>query len=562
MTRGKREFLRRLILTVGIGGLLIAGLFMIPPGENGSRVVGGPMSLLPPLVAIMLAVVWRRVLMGLFIGVLVGAFLHTGFSPVNAVVETVGYIILPTAVDVENLYIFGFTFSLMGMVGILIRNGGIEGVVQFVSRFARGRRSAQTMVALMGTAVFFDDYANTVVVGSSARPLTDRLKVSREKLAYIVDSTAAPIASLAIISTWIGIEIRYLDEQIHFLDSFAATGYGVFLHLIPMRFYCIFAIATVFAIALSGRDFGPMLKAERRALGGEPLRRGSKPMVSRDFQRLVMEPGVIPNAWYGLGPILVVLVAIVGSFFWAGSSALSLPLSAVFSVGGWKDAFSAVTNSTQLLLLAGVSGSLVALGSSWLGGKLSILKGLDAWWSGARSLTVAVVLLILAISLRKITDEEHLATANYVLEILSGTSPYLVPVSVFLTAAAIAFATGTSWGTMGILLPFAVPLAANAAGTAGDPMLLILSTGAVLDGAVFGDHCSPISDTTVLSSIGSMSDLMDHVKTQVPYALLSMTVAALVGYGLMPWFGFSLWASYGLGLLLILGTVWGIGRRP
>jgi Na+/H+ antiporter NhaC len=243
-----------------------------------------------------------------------------------------------------------------------------------------------------------------------------------------------------------------------------------------------------------------------------------------------MRPGAVPNAWFGLIPVLGVLVTILVTFFLSGAAEVPGSSPSPFRLSGWKDAFAAVQDSTSLLVLAGLVGTMLALSMSVVARKLTLLQSLGAWWSGARSLGIAVALLVLAIALRKVTDGEHLDSARYVLAMLSGTTLWLVPLVVFLAAAGIAFATGTSWGTMGILLPFAVPLAAQAAAESGQPMLLLLATGAVLDGAVFGDHCSPISDTTVLSSIGSSCDLMDHVKTQAPYAVAAMVVAGLVGY--------------------------------
>ena len=525
-----RDTWKKLAVTMGALGLVVAVGFLLPPGEGERRIAGGPFSLFPPVLAIVLAVVWRRVLSALLMGVLVGALLVEGFHPGGAIWGTVSDYLVPTVLDVENLKIFAFTFLLMGMVGIMIASGGIEGVVHAVARFARSRRSGQSLVAAMGVAVFFDDYANTMVVGSSTRPITDRLGISREKLAYIVDSTAAPVASLAIISTWIGIEVRYLDEQLPYFGELAATGYGVFLSLIPVRFYCWFALMMVFIVATTGRDFGPMLRAERRAVSGHPAKPGSGFGLSSGFKDLGMQEGLKPNLWFGVVPVVGVLVSILVTFFLAGASKVAGGFPSPFRLGGWRDAFSAVEDSTTLLVVAGAIGTGLAGTMSLLWGRLKFNRVAGAWWKGARSLGVAVALLVLAISLRKVTDDQHLDSARYVLAMLSGTTAWLVPLVVFVAAAAIAFATGTSWGTMGILLPFAVPLAAQAAAEAGQPLLLLLATGAVLDGAVFGDHCSPISDTTVLSSIGSSCDLMDHVKTQAPYALAAMATAGVVGY--------------------------------
>lgn len=548
----------RLTATVLFVCGLVVLAFLVPRGTGGELVADGPFSLFPPVMAIGAAIIWRRILPALAAGIFAGALLVDGINPVAAAWHTAATYVVPTALDVENLYLFAFTFSLMGMVGVLIRNGGIEGLVRVVSRFARGRRSTQAVVGAMGTAVFFDDYANAVVVGSSARGLTDRAGISREKLAYLVDSTAAPIASIAIISTWIGIEIGLLSSQMEHLNVIAPSGYGAFLHLIPFRFYCIFTLITVFTIALSGRDFGPMLKAERRAAStGKVFRDGARLLSAESFQKLKMKEGAVPHWINGFLPIFLVLASILASFFISGAMALEGRAVSVFSIADWKDCFCAVQNTGLLLSAAGVLGGVVAIVLSLALRRLTLAEALKSWLAGARSMVAAIVLLILAMSLRKVTDGDHLGLANYVLSILSDTGPALIPITIFLTAAVIAFSTGTSYGTMGILIPVAVPLAAQT----GDPLVLILATGAVLDGAVFGDHCSPISDTTVLSSIGSSCDHMDHVRTQAPYAILSMLVAGGFGYVLLPAAGFSAPMAYLAGAGLILLVVMLLGRK-
>jgi len=542
---------------VFVCGLVVLG-YLLPRGEGGELVVNGPLSLFPPVMAIGAAIIWRRILLALGAGIFAGALLVDSFNPATAVWHTAVSYVGPTAIDVENLYLFAFTFSLMGMVGVLIRNGGIEGLVRVVSRFARGRRSTQAVVGAMGTAVFFDDYANAVVVGSSARGLTDRALISREKLAYLVDSTAAPIASIAIISTWIGIEIGLLSSQMEHLQLIAPSGYGAFLHLIPYRFYCLFTLVTVFTIALSGRDFGPMLSAERRALSsGKVFRDGARLLSAESFQKLKMKEGAVPHWINGFLPIFLVLVSILGSFFVSGALALEDRTVSPFSISDWKDCFCAVQNTGLLLSAAGVFGGVVAIALSLGSGRLTLAEALKSWLAGARSMVAAIVLLVLAMSLRKVTDGDHLGLANYVLSILADTGPALIPITIFLTAAVIAFSTGTSYGTMGILIPVAVPLAAQT----GDPLVLILATGAVLDGAVFGDHCSPISDTTVLSSIGSSCDHMDHVRTQAPYAVMSMLVAGGLGYVLLPAAGLSAPMAYCAGIGLIVLVVMLLGRK-
>jgi Na+/H+ antiporter NhaC len=523
------------------------------------RIAGGPFALLPPFMAIAIAVVWRRILVALFLGIFGGALLLSGGNPLVATQTTVVEFVGATATDLDNIHLFIFTLSLMGMVGVLIRSGGIAGLVRAIARFAKGRRSTQAIVGLMGTAVFFDDYANSVVVGSSARAITDRARISREKLAYIVDSTAAPVASIAIISTWIGIEIGLLNAEMDHLSSIANSGYGVFIRMIPLRFYCLFTLVTVFAVALSGRDFGPMLKAERRAAKGQLMRPGARLLSAAAFQKMTIKPGAPPRAFNGWIPIALVLCFILGSFFVTGAATLAADGVTVspFSLAGWSDAFGAVTGTGMLLTTAGVVGSVAAIFLALGQGILNWREALGAWLAGARSMVGAIALLILAMTLRKVTDSDHLQLAQYAQAVLGGADVLWIPLTVFLVAALIAFSTGTSYGTMGILIPVAVELASRS----GDPMILLLATGAVLDGAVFGDHCSPISDTTVLSSVGSSCDHLDHVKTQAPYAILSMIVAAVFGYLLLPIWEAPPTVIYGGGVVALVGVIFLFGRR-
>jgi len=547
----------RLVATLVFAILVVLAALAAPRGPGDAFIERGPLSLFPPMCAIGFAIIWRRILLALLAGIFGGALLLARGNVVAATWTTAVDFVGATAFDLENIYLFAFTLSLMGMVGVLIRSGGIEGLVRAVSRLARGRRSTQAVVGLMGTAVFFDDYANAVVVGSSARAITDRARISREKLAYLVDSTAAPIASIAIISTWIGIEIGLLDKQMEYLGEVASTGYGVFMSLIPLRFYCIFTLIAVFTIALSGRDFGPMLAAERRAAGGKLMRDGARLLSSASFQRLRMKEGVRTRALNGWLPIVLVLGTILVSFFVSGARTLGRADISILSLQSWRDCFCAVENTGQLLTAAGLLGSLAAVALAVGQGLLNLREALSSWVAGARSMLGAIALLILAMTLRKVTHGDYLGLADYVLSVLSDAGAVWIPLTVFVTAGVIAFSTGTSYGTMGILIPVAVPLAANC----GDPLILLLATGAVLDGAVFGDHCSPISDTTVLSSIGSSCDHLDHVKTQAPYAILSMLVAAACGYVLLPMSSVSLWLVYGLGAAGIVGIVMVLGRK-
>ena len=514
------------------------------------------LALLPPLVALVLALVFRRVSLAMLIAAWTGVCVLASGNPIAATKSFVGDYFFPVIQSSFNLQILAFTFLLIGMVGVVSRMGGTRGLVNLVSGFASSGRRVQLTVATMGTAIFFDDYANTVVVGTTAKPLTDGAKLSRAKLAYLVDSTSAPIAGIAIISTWIGYEVGLLDSLLNYLSGFTGLpkdGYGLFFEMLPMRFYCIFALILVFVISISGRDFGPMLGAESRAyhLGDLGIER-----ATGDENEVVKElkSDSVPERWYnGAIPILTVLTFIVGRIYALGAG----PESSLFSLRSWQNIFSTASDDIGAILATGAGlGVIVAL-MLGVGQKLITLRsGISALGKGMFNLVEAGAILIMAWVIKDVCDA--LGTGYALLGAFGdGLSPAYLPLAVFILAGLIAFSTGTSWGTMALLLPVAAPMVEA---LATSEIVALLTLVAVLDGAIWGDHCSPISDTTVLSSSATECGLMEHVKTQMPYAMLAMAVASLAGYGGYAWFG-SLAMSYGAGAVLLIGFVMLFGRR-
>ncbi|MFT7580175.1 MAG: Na+/H+ antiporter NhaC [Myxococcota bacterium] len=531
-----------------------------------SRRVPDFTTLLPPLFGILFALIFRKVLLALFGAILFGSFLYT--QNVWDTVQHTTVDVLGGALDDEwNLYILAFTALLVGMIHISIRMGGMQGIVQALSRIAKGRRSAQTATGVMGCVVFFDDYANTVVVGSSVRPLTDRFRISREKLAYLVDSTAAPVAGIAIISTWIGFEIGQFNDQIQqdpYLASIASNGYELFFQILPYRFYCLFALALVFLVALTGRDFGPMLKAERRALMTGQLRRRASDQDAQENRRkdTVIREGAPPRWINGILPILVVVFGMVAGMLIVGGDMMADdPDRGMF--GFVRDAFIAAKDETVAILFwASLAGAVVAL---LLALTQRILPLADAAWSffnGLWAIAPVIAILILAIGLRTITDD--LGTDLFLVALVGDVPIEILPVIIFGLAAVTAFSTGTSWGTMGILLPVAVPLLTTLAQTQPESgaLIVLLGAAAVLDGAIFGDHCSVISDTTIMSSLSSGCDHIDHVRTQLPYALLAMAMAALVGYLMLPLVDVPVLVAYAIGIFLMFAWLRLRGQDP
>jgi Na+/H+ antiporter NhaC len=482
------------------------------------------LSIIPALVAIGAALAFRQVVAALFAGIWIGAWIHYG-SLAGAwfgLLDTIQVYVLGALADADHAAIILFTLMIGGVVGIIQKNGGTQGIVAYVVAWARSARRGQVATALLGTAIFFDDYANTLIVGGTMRPITDKLRISREKLAYIVDSTAAPIASLALVTTWIGYEVGLIGTAVAQLPGYDEAAYSVFLNSLPYSFYPILALGFVFAIALSRRDFGPMLRAERRARRtGQLYRPGSNiEHAEKESSVLVPTGDTPPRALNAVIPILVLVVGVVGGLFATGEG------------DGIREIISSA-DSYRAMMWASLLSVVVAVGLSVGQRILSLEEALDAWYAGMKAMLLAIVILVLAWALSGVNDV--LGTAEWLTDQLSGTlAPGFVPTIVFLLAAATAFSTGSSWGTMGILMPLVVPLVWGVLSAEGmaDPEhyhILYSSVSAVLAGAVWGDHCSPISDTTILSSLASSCDHIDHVRTQIPYALLVGFVAILIG---------------------------------
>jgi len=521
-------------------------LVLFPDGDHESasfslRAIHGWITLLPPLIAILLALLTRQVIPALAAGIWAGAWIcYSG--PFAGALRAIDHYIIQALADSDHVSIIIFSLLLGGMVGIVSRSGGMIGLVEVLIPRATNSRRGQMVTWLLGILVFFDDYANTLLVGNTMRPVTDRLKISREKLAYIVDSTAAPISSIALISTWIGYEVSLIGDSLKAIGADPSRAYGIFIESLPYRFYPILALVFGLMIAGSLRDFGPMLKAERRALKGKTIADRALPLSDFDGAALQPPEGK-PRRWINaLLPVLVVLgVTFAGLWYtgrgsFAGGDDLPGGLQGIGAIFGAGDSFKA-------LLWGSMAGCLAALLLSRAQGILNLAEGITAWLNGIKSMAAAVVILILAWAIAAICLD--LNTSGYMVASLSDhLVPGILPAIVFILAALTSFATGTSWGTMGILIPLTVPTAYGVAQAAGlDPAsahsILLGAVSSVLAGAIFGDHCSPISDTTILSSMSSGCDHVDHVRTQLPYAIVVGVVGVLVcdipsGFGISP----------------------------
>ncbi len=498
----------------------------------------GVLSLLPALAAIVLAFRYRNVVLALTLAAWLAATMVEGWNPIAGAIHLVDPLILDAVADRDHMKVTLFSLFVGATVGILSKGGGTRALVEFVIRFARTRRSGMVASWLAGLTIFFDDYANCLIIGSSMQPLSDRLKISREKLAYIVDSTAAPIASLALVSTWVGYEVGLVG------DGLVAAGqtmdpYAFFVEGVPYRFYSLFTIAFVGLIAFTGRDFGPMVQAEQAAARAEP-----------DPDQATEQDLPASRLWLAVLPIAS-LIGVAAWDLWAQGTAASEPGAALFEILGNADGYDAMLRASVASVCLAI---VIAVGQRALGAK----EAFDAAVGGMSALFDALIVLFLAWALGAGMGE--LDAAGYLVSVLEGSlSAALLPTLVFLVAALTAFATGTSFGTMGILMPMVVPLTFA---VAPDSMpIAFAAVGAVLSGACWGDHCSPISDTTVLSSLGTGCDHVAHVRTQLPYAfatgIISVVAGTLpVGLGL-PWPVCLL-----LGLTACVLTVRFLGRDP
>lgn len=519
--------------------------------------VPGLESLAPPLVAILLAIATRTVVLPLFTGVVVGAILTSFYrfeieSGSARIFFDAAY---SSILGRDHLMVLGFSLMLGGMVGVLERCGGMVAVIDRLSGRLKSRDSsmhplairnrAQRLIAATGLVIFFDDYANTLLVGGTMRTTADRYRVSREKLAYLVDSTSAPIAGLSVISTWAAIEMSYMADGLRSagIESDSAA-FDLFLRSIPFRFYPILALVMVGIVVWTGRDFGTMRRAEQDRWDQAPdsnFVSSDSPVQSKRLH------------WAAIIPILSCLIAVLATLFWTG-------------LGGDAEAGGDEAKTGLILRWMGILGDGDPYLALVYGGGIGLclaavlhrLWGDVAWekigssaLAGSWQMMPAMVILWLAWALTDMTDQ--LRTGQYLATLLSTGVPVVaLPSVVFLVAGGVAFATGTSWGTMGLLTPLAVRLSIEIADHSGlDAMaivqqpIVLATSGAVLAGAIFGDHCSPISDTTVLSSRSSGCDHLAHVRTQLPYATTVAVISVVLGtlpasYGFSPWLCLSL----------------------
>lgn len=566
---------RRIILNKLIVALVI-GLFPMAlfADAKANAEAFGALTLIPPLVAIVLAFITKNVIFSLFIGIFSGTFLvnisgnNIFIAFYNAFMDVVGKMVGSMA-DSWNAGIILQVLTIGGMIAVITKMGGPRAIAEALAKKAKTQRSAQLYTWVMGFFIFFDDYANSLIVGPIMRPITDKLKVSREKLSFIIDATAAPIAGIALISTWVGYEISLIKDAYAMIGQTDINAYAIFVETVPYRFYNILMLGFVFFSAYFLREFGPMHKAALRAnTTGQVYHPDSKLMTSQENSTLEPKAHIAHSIWNAIVPIgSLIFVAFLGFYFNGLGSLEGDALKAVeanpYSFASIRDCFGAA-DASIVLFEAALFASIVAIGMGMKQKMFNLTEALETWVFGVKALVITAVILILAWSLSSVIKE--LGTSTYLISILTDATPQvLLPSIIFILGSIVSFSTGTSYGTMGILMPLAIPIA-NAVGLhtglegLENQQYIILNISAVLTGAIFGDHCSPISDTSILSSMGASCDHMDHIKTQLYYALFVALIAVIFGY-IPAAMGISIYIILPVAMAVVALTIRFYGKR-
>jgi len=514
-------------------------------------------SIVPPATAIILAFLTHHVIFSLGISLVVGGLLTAVPSAMGDAeawmqgLDAIGSCLARTLANKTNLLILSFIPPIFTMVEIIMASGGFLGIVGWLLRWIRSTRSAQLATSLMGVVCFIDDYANAIIVGSMMQPVTDRFRISRAKLAFLVDATSAPVSGLAIVSTWIAYEVGLFADVSKQL-GLGKTGYAMFFDALSFRFYCLLMLGFVFAQIVLGRDFGPMRTAEERIRNGKDTPGGRDPHAAMSS----IPTGRAVNALLPLGGL--VAFHLTGLWLDGGGIAKFAGIHSLASLDYWRQVISDAKHSNHMLLFAALFGIVQALLCGALTGSLRAAALPGCLWRGVKRASLPAVVLTLAWSLKSCCDD--LGTGQFLTGLLAERiPPYCFPPLLFLVACLVSFATGTSWGTMAILIPTALPTAFALDGhTYG--LTTMVSVGAVLDGAIFGDHCSPISDTTILSSTATSCGLLDHVRTQLPYSLTVAAVALLCAY-IPSAVGINPLLSLAISVPVLLAILFAFGRR-
>jgi Na+/H+ antiporter NhaC len=471
-------------------------------GINHMPVKNTIWALTPPIIAISLALITKEVYSSLFLGILTGAMLNADFHPVEGLNQLFPNGIMAVLADKWNVGILVFLVILGTMVQLMNRAGGSAAFGEWASGRIKGRSGAQLSTMLLGCLIFIDDYFNCLTVGSVMRPVTDKHKISRAKLAYLIDSTAAPICIIAPISSWAAAVSGFVKGE---------NGISIFVQSIPFNFYALLTLLMMVFLIFLKVDFGPMLLHENNARQGDLFTTGkSKQTISEGQGQDVRRVGRVSDL---VIPVVFLIVGCVVGMIYTGG---------FFAGKSFVDAFAASDASVGLVMGSSVA-LVMTIAYYLMRQSLSFSECMDCLPEGFKQMVPAMLILAFAWTLKSMTDS--LGAATYVGSLMANSADGLMaflPAIIFVVAIGLAFASGTSWGTFGILIPIVVSCLQSV-----DLQLMIISISACMAGAVCGDHCSPISDTTIMSSAGAQCEHLNHVTTQLPYALTVASVSFL-----------------------------------
>ncbi len=487
-------------------------------------------ALVPAIVAIGLALITKEVYSSLFVGILMGALLYSGFQFERTITHIFSDGIIGVLSDSYNVGILVFLVILGAMVGLMNKAGGSAAFGQFAASKIKNRVGAQLATVLLGVLIFIDDYFNCLTVGSVMRPVTDKFKVSRSKLAYLIDATAAPVCIIAPISSWAAAVTGFVEGE---------DGFSIFIRAIPYNFYAILTIVMMVGMVLMKTEFGKMKEHEKNAARkGDLFTTEGRPYENVKEEKVSAKGGVVDL----LIPIAALIVCCVIGMIYTGG---------FFEGAGFVEAFSN-SDASLGLTLGSFFGLVITIVLYQIRRVLSFKECMDCIPEGFRAMVPAILILTFAWTLKAMTDSlgADLYVAGLV-ESSAGAFMNFLPAIIFVVGCFLAFATGTSWGTFGILIPIVVAVFQN-----GDPQMMIMSISACMAGAVCGDHCSPISDTTIMASAGAQCEHVNHVTTQLPYAIL----AAVVSFATYIVAGFvkSAWIALPVGIVLMAAVLFAL----
>ncbi|RKP19632.1 hypothetical protein ROZALSC1DRAFT_28785 [Rozella allomycis CSF55] len=542
--------------------------------------IPGILSILPSIITVALAMWLKQNILALFIGICIGSTFIYRYNPITGIMRAVDTIVVEALADSGHASVIYFCLLIGGMIAVIGKGGGAKGMAQAVTKFAKTRRSAQLVTFFVGIFIFFDDYASCLITGSTMRDIGAQLKISREKLSFIVDTCAATISCLFIVSSWVGVEVTQIE------DGFKEAGieenaYSSFLNAIPYKFYPILVLIFTFITIITGKDFGPMYRAERRAVVyGKVSSDHAKPVVDVDDETMSPKSDK-PQRWYNaVIPFLVIIFVVFGGMVLEGYFHVQDRLGGsieremiLATTQGQKmrllseqgslsfdiQTYLSKSDSFHALIWGSLAGSFVAIFLVVAQRILTLSEAMDAWLAGCKSMIFAILILAHAWGLGNISNQ--LQTSDFMTFALKGNIPAgLLPTIVFILGAGVSFATGSAWGTMSILFPLVIPLVHDLA--KGDLNLLYASMAAILSGSVWGNHTSPIADSCIMSSMSTGCDHEDHVKSQALYAIIAGIISILfctipVGFGLYPF-----WAALLISIAVMIIIIMLFGRKP